>query len=148
MHSTSAAGRALLLNEVRLARQITHPAVCRVFDIGEEAGQTFLSMKFVEGEDLAALIHRRFLENAPADDRAVWFRFDNATSLSERIAETRGRSTELEAPKALPRHDGAFVRIELSSIDGLSPSWEKPISVFFRYQQGQWCLVGLERMPS
>jgi eukaryotic-like serine/threonine-protein kinase len=58
IHSTSAEGRHLLVNEVRLARRITHPAVCRVFDIGEERGQVFLSMELVEGEDLAALIQR------------------------------------------------------------------------------------------
>jgi eukaryotic-like serine/threonine-protein kinase len=58
VHSTGAAARRLLLNEVRLARQITHPSVCRVFDIGEEQGQVFLSMELVRGEDLAALIHR------------------------------------------------------------------------------------------
>jgi len=57
MQSTSAAGRSLLLNEARLARRITHPAVCRVFDVGEERGQVFLSMEFVQGEDLEALIH-------------------------------------------------------------------------------------------
>jgi tetratricopeptide (TPR) repeat protein len=56
MHSTSAAGRQLLLNEARLARRITHPAVCRVFDVGEEGGQVFLSMELVQGEDLDALI--------------------------------------------------------------------------------------------
>jgi serine/threonine-protein kinase len=58
MQSTSATARALLLNEVRLARRITHPAVCRVFDIGEERGQVFLSMELVQGEDLAAFVHR------------------------------------------------------------------------------------------
>jgi hypothetical protein len=53
--------------EVRLARQISHPNVCRVFDIGEisetsEAGKTsthtFLTMEFVDGEDLASLMRR------------------------------------------------------------------------------------------
>ena len=58
MRSTTPAGRALLLNEVRLARQITHPAVCRVFDIGEVDDQVFLSMELVQGEDLAAFVHR------------------------------------------------------------------------------------------
>ena len=58
MHSASAEGRLLLLNEVRLARRITHPAICRVFDIGEQGEQVFLSMELVQGEDLAALIHR------------------------------------------------------------------------------------------
>ena len=58
VRSTGAEARRLLLNEVRLARQITHPSVCRVFDIGEEQGQIFLSMELVQGEDLAALIQR------------------------------------------------------------------------------------------
>src|SRR5437870_4737115 len=58
VRSTGAEARRLLLNEVRLARQITHPSVCRVFDIGEEQGQIFLSMELVQGEDLAALVNR------------------------------------------------------------------------------------------
>lgn len=57
LHAAGPAGRALLLNEVRLARRVTHPSVCRVFDIGEERGQIFLSMELVEGEDLSALLH-------------------------------------------------------------------------------------------
>jgi len=85
---------------------------------------------------------------APAGYRAVWFRFDNVTARTVRIAETQARSTRLEAPSGLPCHDGGFVKIELSSIDGSRPSWAQPINVFFRYQQGQWQLVGLERMPS
>jgi len=48
----------LLLNEVRLAREITHPNVCRLFDVGERDGQHFLSMEYVEGEDLASLLRR------------------------------------------------------------------------------------------
>ncbi len=50
--------RARILQEVRLARQITHPAVCRVFDVGEADGAIFYSMEFVAGEDLAALLKR------------------------------------------------------------------------------------------
>jgi serine/threonine protein kinase len=50
-----------------LARQVSHPNVCRVFDIGEitettDAGKTithtFLTMEFVDGEDLASLMRR------------------------------------------------------------------------------------------
>jgi serine/threonine-protein kinase len=39
-------------NEVRIARQISHPNVCRVYDIGEAEGSTYLSMEYVDGEDL------------------------------------------------------------------------------------------------
>ena len=56
--STGFEARERILNEVRLARQITHPAVCRVFDVGESAGWIFFSMEHVSGEDLAALLRR------------------------------------------------------------------------------------------
>jgi serine/threonine-protein kinase len=45
-------------NEVRVARQVSHPNVCRVYDTAEAAGQHFLSMEFVDGEDLASLLRR------------------------------------------------------------------------------------------
>jgi Protein kinase domain len=45
-------------SEVRIARQVSHPNVCRVFDIGEADGITFLTMEYVDGEDLASLIRR------------------------------------------------------------------------------------------
>lgn len=48
----------LLLQEVRLARQVTHPSICRVFDVGEWHGERFLTMEYVDGEDLASLIRR------------------------------------------------------------------------------------------
>ena len=44
--------------EVRLARQVSHPNVCRVHDIGEAGGQHFLSMEYIDGEDLASLLRR------------------------------------------------------------------------------------------
>ncbi len=47
-----------LYKEVRLARQISHGNVCRVFDIGETAGRPFITMEFVSGEDLLSLMRR------------------------------------------------------------------------------------------
>ena len=44
--------------EVRIARQVSHPNVCRVYDIGEFDGLHFLSMEYVDGEDLASLLKR------------------------------------------------------------------------------------------
>ncbi len=51
--------------EVRMARQVAHPNVCRVYDIGEADGQHFLSMEYVDGEDLASLLRR--IGRLPAD---------------------------------------------------------------------------------
>jgi hypothetical protein len=44
--------------EVRIARQVSHPNVCRVYDVGEMEGQYYLSMEYVDGEDLASLLRR------------------------------------------------------------------------------------------
>jgi hypothetical protein len=44
--------------EVRITRQISHPNVCRVYDIGEAGGQPFLSMEYIDGEDLSSLLRR------------------------------------------------------------------------------------------
>lgn len=44
--------------EVRHSREVTHPNVARVHDIGEVAGRHFLTMEFVDGEDLASLVRR------------------------------------------------------------------------------------------
>ncbi|MFZ0859477.1 MAG: serine/threonine-protein kinase [Candidatus Sulfotelmatobacter sp.] len=45
-------------NEVRMARRVSHPNVCRVYDVGEVDGQTFFTMEYVDGEDLASLLRR------------------------------------------------------------------------------------------
>ncbi len=50
--------RERFLGEARLARAVAHPNVCRVYDIGEIEGRLFLSMEYVDGEDLATLLRR------------------------------------------------------------------------------------------
>jgi Protein kinase domain len=56
--SQDGAAQAGFHREVRLARQVSHPNVCRVFDIGEADERTFLTMEYVDGEDLASLLRR------------------------------------------------------------------------------------------
>ena len=64
-----AAGNDRLLErfagEVRVARQVSHPNVCRVYDLGEVDGAPFISMEYVDGEDLASLLPR--IGRLPAD---------------------------------------------------------------------------------
>ncbi len=56
--SLDGAALARLHREVRLARTVAHRNVCRVFDIGEAGGLHFLSMEYIDGEDLASLLKR------------------------------------------------------------------------------------------
>jgi len=53
-----AAALAAFHAEVRNARQVSHPNVCRVYDIGEVNGRHFLTMEYIDGEDLASLLRR------------------------------------------------------------------------------------------
>src|SRR5579871_1728174 len=52
-------------DEVRIARQISHKNVCRVYDIGEVDGQPYISMEYIDGEDLGSLLRR--IGRLPAD---------------------------------------------------------------------------------
>ncbi len=50
--------RERLFAEVRIARQVSHPNICRVYDISELEGRHFLTMEYIDGEDLASLLKR------------------------------------------------------------------------------------------
>jgi serine/threonine protein kinase/Tfp pilus assembly protein PilF len=48
--------------EVQLARQVTHPNICRIFDVGRDVHQgkefVFLTMEFLDGSTLSAYLRR------------------------------------------------------------------------------------------
>ncbi|HVZ88134.1 MAG TPA: serine/threonine-protein kinase [Polyangia bacterium] len=65
-----------LAREVKLARKIQHPNVCRVFDFGQADGRAFLSMELAEGGTLRSQLAEgaagaRPLADRLADARAV-----------------------------------------------------------------------------
>src|SRR5579862_6095261 len=60
-------------NEVRVARQVSHPNVCRVYDLGEVNGRPYLSMEYIDGEDLGSLL-RRIGRLPAAHDKGVLHR--------------------------------------------------------------------------
>ncbi|MDC3959999.1 serine/threonine-protein kinase [Polyangium jinanense] len=54
--------------EVKIARKITHPNVCRVFDLAEDEGLLFLTMELVEGSTLRELVAAGPIDPARALD--------------------------------------------------------------------------------
>lgn len=48
----------LFINEVKIARRVSHANVCRVHDVGQFGDRWFISMEFVDGEDLGSLLRR------------------------------------------------------------------------------------------
>jgi serine/threonine protein kinase len=63
--SADEAALARFRREVRVARQISHTNVCRVYDIGEAQGMHFLSMEYIRGEELSSVLKR--FGRLPAD---------------------------------------------------------------------------------
>ena len=83
--TVSDAALARFRNEVRIARRVSHPNVCRVYDIGVADGLYFLSMEYIDGEDLASLIRR--IGRLP-QDKAIEF--------SRKICAALGAAHDLE----------------------------------------------------
>ncbi len=44
--------------EVKLSREVGHSNICRVYDLGDVDGAPFISMEYIDGEDLASLLRR------------------------------------------------------------------------------------------
>ena len=84
-------------NEVRIAREISHPSVCRVHDIGDVEGQPFLSMEYVDGEDLSSLLRR--IGRLPTDKAVEIARQISAGALCVR---RRARAPRAATPARRP----------------------------------------------
>ncbi len=56
------------IGEVKTARQVSHVNVCKVFDIGDIDGKHYLSMEFIDGDDLSQLLRR--IGRLPSDKAA------------------------------------------------------------------------------
>jgi hypothetical protein len=85
--------------------------------------------------------------SGPAAYRASWFRFDNTTSDTQPLSETRSATTTIEAPRDLPTAAGSFVAVDLSVDSEPYPAWRRPVRTHFRRDGQGWTLVGLERLP-
>lgn len=84
---------------------------------------------------------------APQGYRTVWASFDNATGTTRHFGEAVVRSTEAQAPVALPTSEGSFVKVELSAVGSAEASWQVPVNAYFQLRELGWELVGFERMP-
>jgi serine/threonine protein kinase/tetratricopeptide (TPR) repeat protein len=56
--STAADAERRFKRELLLARQVTHPNVVRIYDLGEIEGTKYITMSFVDGEDLSTILAR------------------------------------------------------------------------------------------
>src|SRR5262249_7442423 len=84
---------------------------------------------------------------APALYHPSWFRFDNATGDTQRLADIDSQTTSVEGPGALPDAKDSFVGVDISARSDAHPQWQRPVRAYFRRAENGWRLVGLERLP-
>jgi tRNA A-37 threonylcarbamoyl transferase component Bud32 len=59
--------RSLFLREAQLAAKLNHPNIVTIYDIGEIAGQPYIAMELVDGDNLADLVENGELPMAPQE---------------------------------------------------------------------------------
>jgi len=63
--------RDRLVSEVHSARQVTHPNVCRIFDIYDDMGAGFFAMEYLPGETLSSITEQNKLNTVQAKQVAI-----------------------------------------------------------------------------
>jgi serine/threonine-protein kinase len=84
----------MFLNEAIVAARLDHPHIVTTYELGEVNGQYFISMEYLPGEDLAAILHRvRATSPMPVEI---------ATSIAQQCADALSYAHELIASDGAP----------------------------------------------
>jgi eukaryotic-like serine/threonine-protein kinase len=77
-----------LLKEARAIAKVDHPNICAIYEVGEENGQSFIVMQYIEGQNLSARIKSRPL--------LLKETLDVATQVANALAEAGWRESRLK----------------------------------------------------
>ncbi|HSB08702.1 MAG TPA: protein kinase [Blastocatellia bacterium] len=116
--------RKRLVREARAAAALDHSHICAVYEVGEEAGYSFIVMQYVEGETLASRIECQPIEIREALEIAVQIASALAEAHSHRIIhrDVKPQNVMLTASGQVKVLDFGLARVvrEGSLIDSIS----------------------------
>jgi serine/threonine protein kinase len=105
------------LQEIKLARKITHRNVCRIHEYGEDNGLRYISMAYVDGVDL-----KRLLRNGPLPMEEA---FDAMVQVAEGLAAIHDEGVlhrDLKTPNLLRDTKGVVRLLDF----GIAKEWQAP----------------------
>ncbi len=58
LDQVDSSGQQRFLLEAKAAASVTHPNICQIYEVGEDAGRSYIAMELLEGETLSARLSR------------------------------------------------------------------------------------------
>ncbi|AGC47073.1 serine/threonine protein kinase [Myxococcus stipitatus DSM 14675] len=106
----------LFLREAKLSVTLQHGNVLQVLDLGTSAGQYYMVMEFVDGENLSALLKTARARQVPLGLREICF---IAHQVAEGLAYAHGRTDPSGAPLNIVHRDVNPSNVMVSSNGGV-----------------------------
>ena len=111
------------------------PAVNPIIDVRLNSKLTFRNAAVDAG-----------VATAPPKYFVRWLQFDNVTLELTKLAETSSSEASFDVPVSLSAAPGTYIRVEIAAITSTT-AWIMPVHAYFRRDDGNWTLVGFERLP-
>jgi serine/threonine protein kinase/Flp pilus assembly protein TadD len=108
--------RALLIREARTASALNHPNICTIYDVGEEAGKSYIVMEFVSGRSLA--------EQIPEDGLPVETVIRYGEQIADAMAHAHERGVihrDLKTPNVIVMPGGRVKVLDFGLAKHMSP---------------------------
>ena len=108
--------RALLIREARTASALNHPNICTIYDVGEEAGKSYIVMEFVSGRSLA--------EQIPEDGLPVEIVIRYGEQIADAMAHAHERGVihrDLKTPNVIVMPGGRVKVLDFGLAKHMTP---------------------------
>jgi len=109
--------RGRFFAEIRLARRVSHPGVCRIYEFGDDGARPYFTMELVEGRNLRELVRG---EGPLPPERAVALAAEIADAL-QAIHAAGIVHRDLKSPNVMIDPRGRVRLMDFSIAKGLAP---------------------------
>jgi serine/threonine protein kinase len=85
----------MFLTEARLCANLNHPNIVQIFDVGEDGGDLYMAMEYLEGRDLRAILRRRRVPLPPEQVVHIALEVARALDYAHHARDLSGRAQSI-----------------------------------------------------